>query len=1033
MPNFNLFKDGSKPEDPKDLLVQRLIRDLVSQLKPERIDANNQLLKGLLDAAAVGGKINDKNYVAERLIQALASLPKGSPIGDVGTGLLLKDLYRTADGSNNNVLFPHIGKAGSFYARSVPPKHVSPRLPDPSILFDALLAREGSPRPHPNKISSVLLATATIIIHDIFRTSDHDQNIANVSSYLDLSPLYGADQETQNSVRTLKDGMLKPDTFAEVRLLGQPPEVPALLVCYNRFHNYVAEQLAVINENDRFSLPAGIDQADTVAYTKAVEKRDNDLFQTARLVTSSLYVQIVTNDYIRTILNLQRTESEWIIDARKDYAELFGHNNIEEGIGNQVSVEFNLIYRWHSAISPKNEQFVNNFFGKLFPNTKFEDITQPEFRAGMRAWAMKLPVDPGHRTFGGLERNAEGYFNDADLVKLMTEATEDSASSFGARHIPTALKAVEILGIQQARRWGVATLNEVRSHFGMLPYRTFTDINSDPDVAASLEALYEDVDNVELYPGCVVEEAKQSMTPASGLCAGFTTTRAILSDAVSLIRGDRFYTLDYSPVLLTAFGFEEAGNDSSVAQGGYRGNSIYALYPFTLPSEMRKIKQSLNQLSEYSYEPPKLAPKSIIVTTWKGVNNVLLYSRAYSIPYGKAFNQLGEFEHMLGSNTAVATEKRKTIYRAVYSTARSIDDFAQCILTITNDLVSRHSNKLRNIYEVDAAKDIAILSWTQFAARLFHVPMRDSKNPEADFDDRKLYELFRPIYVFIFLDTEPTKSFSRRKNALEAYEQLADVVKPICEAVKAQSIGKLFQQTGSKFSKNELLPNHGVKVLERLFEGGKSSDDVVGLVITLSSSIAVVNAQAMTQMLDLFLQEPYRSKDWPEIQKLAAHSSPINSEQLRRYTQEALRLVSPISSIVRVGSMNVTLVDGSNTHSVRKGDSVILDIAEASRDPMTFPNPDEIKLDRPEECYIQFGYGTQFCIRKTLAIAGLSEQLKVLGKLGTLKRAMDNQGKLRTKKEGAVLSFLSDASDAWNPLPTSMKVHYDSDGKGKVL
>lgn len=384
-----------------------------------------------------------------------------------------------ADGSNNNIMFPHIGRSGSFYARTVNPKRIATARPDPGTVFDALLARTGPVKPHPNKISSLLFALATIIIHDIFRTSDQDQNVVAVSSYLDLSPLYGPNQETQNTVRTFKDGKLKPDTFTEVRLLGQPPESPALLIAFNRFHNHVAEQLAAINEDGKFSLPAGISEASD-AYEKAVMKRDNDLFQTARLVTGGLYIQIISNDYFRTIINLQRTDSTWNLNPRKDYEEIFGQKSIQKGIGNQVSVEFNLIYRWHSVVSARNERFVNDFFQSLFPAKRPEDVTQPEFRAGMRAWAMQLPTDPGQRTFAGLKRNQDGHFNDADLVKILAEATEDVAGSFGARRVPITLKAVEILGMEESRRWGTASLNELRRYFGLMAHKTFTDINSDP-------------------------------------------------------------------------------------------------------------------------------------------------------------------------------------------------------------------------------------------------------------------------------------------------------------------------------------------------------------------------------------------------------------------------------------------------------------------------------------------------------------------------------------------------------------------------
>lgn len=77
----------------------------------------------------------------------------------------------------------------------------------------------------------------------------------------------------------MKDGLLKPDTFAEERLLGQPAGVCVMLVMYSRFHNYVAKNIAAINEGDRFALPRQSD----AEYDAKLKKRDNDIFQTARL------------------------------------------------------------------------------------------------------------------------------------------------------------------------------------------------------------------------------------------------------------------------------------------------------------------------------------------------------------------------------------------------------------------------------------------------------------------------------------------------------------------------------------------------------------------------------------------------------------------------------------------------------------------------------------------------------------------------------------------------------------------------------
>ena len=138
------------------------------------------------------------------------------------------------------------------------------------------MARKPEGRKSSSGLSAMLIYHATIIIHgqniylicspfiqltevvkDIFRTNSSDKNISDSSSYLDLSPLYGYTDEMQRKVRDgeFKLGLLKPDTFAEDRLLRQPPGVCIMLVMYNRYHNYAARQLRRINENGRFSVP----------------------------------------------------------------------------------------------------------------------------------------------------------------------------------------------------------------------------------------------------------------------------------------------------------------------------------------------------------------------------------------------------------------------------------------------------------------------------------------------------------------------------------------------------------------------------------------------------------------------------------------------------------------------------------------------------------------------------------------------------------------------------------------------------------
>lgn len=184
-----------------------------------------------------------------------------------------------------------IDVANTPYARSVQPKTIQQgALPDPGTVFDAVFAREEF-REHPNKVSSILFYWASLIIHDLFQTDHKDFSISKTSSYLDLSPLYGDNQKDQDKIRTFKDGKLKPDCFAEERLLGFPPGCGVLLIMFNRFHNYVVEQLAAINEGGKFSKP-NLNALPPDMVSDAWKKYDNDLFQTGRLITCGLYMNI---------------------------------------------------------------------------------------------------------------------------------------------------------------------------------------------------------------------------------------------------------------------------------------------------------------------------------------------------------------------------------------------------------------------------------------------------------------------------------------------------------------------------------------------------------------------------------------------------------------------------------------------------------------------------------------------------------------------------------------------------------------------
>ncbi|GAA5868188.1 hypothetical protein JCM5353_001474, partial [Sporobolomyces roseus] len=131
-------------------------------------------------------------------------------------------------------------------------------------------------------------------------------------------------------------------------------------------------------------------------------------------------------------------------------------------------------------------------------------------------------------------------------------------------------------------------------------------------IANAARELYKDIENLELMPGLSAEEPKPSQA-ASGLAAGYTVTRAILSDAAALVRGDRYFTVDFNPGNLTSFLYQDLQFDPEGGSFGgvvgkllmrtfpshYTYNSTYALFPFSTPSTTTTILKKLKIFDKY--------------------------------------------------------------------------------------------------------------------------------------------------------------------------------------------------------------------------------------------------------------------------------------------------------------------------------------------------------------------------------------------------------------------------------------------------
>ncbi|KAE8144928.1 heme peroxidase [Aspergillus avenaceus] len=1003
--------------------------------------------------AATGESVNDKQYIMERLIQLTSGLPSTSRVGKELTNTFLnqlwKDLehppvsylgreyaFREADGSGNNVLWPRIGAAGTHYARSVRPQTLqSPSLPDPETLFDSLLARKDF-KEHPNKISSVLFYIATIIIHDLFQTDREDNTISKTSSYLDLSPLYGNNQGEQNLVRTFKDGKLKPDCFSTRRALGFPPGVGVILIMFNRFHNYVVEQLASINERGRFTKPEETD-------TKKYATYDNDLFQTGRLVTCGLYVNIVLKDYVRTILNINRTDSVWSLDPRTEMKDGILGEAANQATGNQVSAEFNVVYRWHSCISERDDKWTQDLYKEMFPQRDARTVSLNEFVRTMGRWEAALSEQPQDRPFAGLQRNPDGTFDDEALVNIFVESVEDCAGAFGASNVPTVFRSIEALGIEQARQWNLATLNEFRKYFNLTPYKTFEEINPDPYISEQLRRLYDHPDLVEIYPGVIVEDTKESVVPGSGLCTNFTISRAILSDAVALVRGDRFYTVDFTPKHLTNWAFSEIQPKDSVDQGHvfyklvlrafpnhFKGNSIHAHFPLVIPSENEKILSKLGSAGNYTWDKPRYTPQPQFINSHSACMAILSDQEAFKVTWGSKIEFLMHRDSrpygrdfMLSGDKPPNARSRKMMGTALYR-KRWEEEVKAFYEEITLKLLHRHSYKIAGTHQVDIVRDVANLAQVHFCATVFSLPLKTEANPRGIFTESELYMIMAVVFTSIFYDADVSKSFELNQGARSVTQRLGQLAMANVELVnKTGFIANLV----SSLHRHDVLSDYGVHMIQRLLASGLPADEIVWTHILPTAGGMVANqAQLFSQCLDYYLSED-GSVHLPEINRLAKIDTPEADASLLRYFMEGARIRSSVG-LPRMVAKPTVVEDNGTKLNLKAGQHILCNLVSASMDPSSFPEPEKVRLDRDMDLYAHFGFGPHQCLGMGLCKLALTTMLKVIGRLDNLRRAPGPQGQLkRLSGPGGIAKYMTADQSGFSAFPTSLKIQWDGE------
>lgn len=389
----------------------------------------------------------------------------------------------------------------TYTGRHLPPDPAwTGALPSHDELFETLFRRQGDMKPC--KATTALFCFFAQWFTDSFlRTDRKDRRRHTGNNEIDFCQIYGLDEATARALRTLKGGLMR------TRPSAAGERLPFLVVreganigdIHSDFHglSYLDHDLETkqVGKKYRESIerslhPFGperwqnmyataLDRGNSTIFYTAIstmcvrehnrlarelagihpEWDDDRLFETARLINVHNVLEIVIEDYINHIAGAGSFRLDANFAERQPWYRT-----------NRISIEFNLLYRWHSLV-PDSVEAAGRKLGPLdyrFNNLILEEST-PE--------------------------------------ALINAASAAPAGRIGVRNTPDILKHAEIAAFALAREFRLQPFNAYCERFGQPKYESIEDLaGPDKETAATLNRLYGgDVDKVEFLVGLYAE------------------------------------------------------------------------------------------------------------------------------------------------------------------------------------------------------------------------------------------------------------------------------------------------------------------------------------------------------------------------------------------------------------------------------------------------------------------------------------------------------------------------------------------------
>jgi len=438
--------------------------------------------------------------------------------------------FRSIDGSGNNLSDLSQNSTGDSFSRIGPAnfsdsqRSLVTNLPNARTVSNLVVAAttEEAETPNDRGLSGMMYAWGQFIDHDInliksdginkisIQIPNGDPSISgsisltrtkvdpltglainNVTGWIDGSMVYGSDAVTAASLRNAEGYMLTSignnlpivnGAFLAGDIRAQEnPDLTALQTLFVREHNRQVDLLKAAHP----------------------EWSGDQLYNQARAIVGAEIAHITYGEFLPSLLG------RGAISRYEGYDPTVNTSMNEEFAG--AAFRFG-----HSIVSANLQRLAENG-SAVGPDLSLKDAffqTTSDFAANGGA-------------AGFLRKLASDVSNELDVFIV------DDLRNF--LNVPGASMDLAAINIQRGRDLGLGSLNQTRVALGLKAYTSFAEITSDASIAASLQAAYGSVDNLDLWIGGLAENHGQ------GAMVGETFQIIIANQFEALRDGDRLW------------------------------------------------------------------------------------------------------------------------------------------------------------------------------------------------------------------------------------------------------------------------------------------------------------------------------------------------------------------------------------------------------------------------------------------------------------------------------------------------------------